>query len=311
MGINLETITANDVRLLLKRRPKDSHKGSAGRVLVIAGSPGMAGAAVLSAKAALKSGTGLVSVSIEEGLWSIVQVAEPCAICVGRGFARSGLQNGAEVGWLPQGGDCVLDGYDAIAIGPGLGTGDAEQALVDCVLRRYRGRLVLDADALNILARRDMRPAESDAEVIITPHPGEAGRLLACGSGAVNADRADAVRRLADYCGGTAVLKGHESLVCAGGVQAGGVQAGAPGTVWLNPTGNPGMATAGSGDVLTGVVAAFAGMGLSASDAARAGVYVHGLAGDRAAERLGEYGLTAMDIAGELPFAIRQVQAGG
>jgi NAD(P)H-hydrate epimerase len=285
----MEVITENYVKNLLARRPKDMNKGGAGRVLIAAGSPGMAGAAVLAARTTLKSGAGLVQVAIDEALWPIIQVGEPCATCVGRSIS--------------------FDLYDAVVIGPGIGKGDAGIAITTRALREYKGKLIIDADALNIIAAIGSDFTSASGEIVITPHPGEAARLLGIDVPIVNASREDTARRLAQLSGGTAVLKGYESLVfsASSGMT---LKAGIPAVddrVYLNPTGNPGMATAGSGDVLTGIIAAFAGMGLCAADAAKAGVYVHGVAGDIAAAKIGEYGVTATDISEAVPAAIRSL----
>jgi NAD(P)H-hydrate epimerase len=250
----------------------------------------MAGAAVLAARTALKSGAGLVQVSIEEPLWPIVQVAEPCATCVPR--------------------DIPLQSYQAIAIGPGLGKGGAGAAITARVLKEYTGKLIIDADALNIIAAQGSDFTSAAEDIIITPHTGEAARLLGMTTAEIGNARTDSVRKLAALCGGTAILKGYESLVCRAAQSAspGQDSNNAADAVCLNPTGNPGMATAGSGDVLTGLITAFTGMGLSAEDAAKAGVYIHGKAGDIAAARIGEYGITATDISNAVPEAIHSIQ---
>jgi NAD(P)H-hydrate epimerase len=241
----------------------------------------MAGAAALTAGAALRCGAGLVYVSADEELWSVIQTREPCAVCVGR----------------PPG----LGGYDALAAGPGLGTGPASQTLIGLVLRGYRGPLILDADALNIIAGRSGAEKPIRAETVITPHPGEAARLLGVTAADIQADRRGAASELAKRYGAVAVLKGHGTLVAAPPPADG---AGQSSEIFENTTGNPGMATAGSGDTLTGVITAFAAQGMSALDAAVAGVFIHGLAGDLAAAARGEYGLIATDIMNALPDAI-------
>jgi NAD(P)H-hydrate epimerase len=287
----MEIITENYVKNLLVRRPDDMHKGGAGRVLIIAGSPGVAGAAALSARTALKSGAGLVQVSIDEALWPIIQILEPCATCLGRGAS--------------------LASYNAVVLGPGIGKGETGSVITARVLKEYTGKLIIDADALNIIAALGSDFKNSASGVIITPHPGEAARLLGSTTEEINRSREDSVRRLAVLCGGTAVLKGHESLVFSVLKGDTPLKAGIPSvddSVYQNPTGNPGMATAGSGDVLTGVIAALAGMGLNSEDAAKAGVYIHGKAGDIAADNIGEYGVTSMDISNAVPVAIRAIQ---
>jgi NAD(P)H-hydrate epimerase len=326
----METVTLEKIRPLLPPRALDMHKGRAGRVLIVAGSPGMAGAAVIASGAALRCGAGLAYVSADEALWPIIQMREPCAVCVGRQVL----------------GDA--DAYDAVAIGPGLGTWLDTELMVARALRDYGGPLVLDADALNVMGRarggegrgpeadppglcsdeegqgpeadppgpRPGGPASSgddavpaagrDArrEVVITPHPGEAARLLGVSTADVQADRRGAVLELARRYEAVAVLKGRRTLVAVPS------RAAEPG-IFENTTGNPGMATAGSGDALTGAIASFAAQGMSARDAALTGVFIHGLAGDLAAAERGEYGLVATDIVGALPLAIKRVMDGG
>jgi NAD(P)H-hydrate epimerase len=249
----------------------------------------MAGAAALTAGAALRCGAGLVYVSADEELWPVIQTREPCAVCVGR----------------PPG----LGGYDALAAGPGLGTGPASETLIGLVLREYRGPLILDADALNIIAgsggaMKPIRAETAPRETVITPHPGEAARLLGVTAADIQADRRGAASELAKRYGAVAVLKGHGTLVAAPPPTDGARQSS---EIFENTTGNPGMATAGSGDALTGVIAAFTAQGMSALDAAVAGVFIHGLAGDLAAAARGEYGLIATDITNALPDAILRV----
>jgi len=299
----LETITQNMVRQLLPVRRPDSHKGTYGKVLVIAGSVGMAGAAALCAGASLRGGSGLVRALVPRELFTAVHVSVPEATCVDRDAFLASSKS--------------LDGladYDAVAIGPGLGTDEDAVNLVTEVLRNYKGALVIDADALNIIASRPeiLSPA---SRRVITPHPGEAGRLLGISSAEVNANRADSALALAERYGAVALLKGHGTIVAA---PSAGTPApydsctpstpstpvtGTP-APYINPTGNPGMATAGSGDVLTGLILSLLGQGLSAADAALAGAYLHGLAGDIAAKEKGYYGLIASDIRDAIPYAI-------
>jgi NAD(P)H-hydrate epimerase len=207
----------------------------------------------------------------------------PEATCVGRDFAR-----------------LDLNAFDAVAMGPGLGNTENTAGLVRFVLKSYGGPLVLDADALNVIAGDSIltgmlraRAQKPCGAAIITPHHGEAARLLGLGSPKKLTERADSARRLAELTGAVCVLKGARSLTAS-----------PEGALRVNETGNPGMATGGAGDVLTGVITALAGQGLSAFDAASAGVYLHGLAGDIAAARVGQYGLMASDIAEALALAI-------
>ncbi|MDR0852179.1 MAG: NAD(P)H-hydrate dehydratase [Clostridiales Family XIII bacterium] len=276
----MEVLTENQVKQLLRPRARNTHKGTYGRILIVAGSPGMAGAAVLSARSALRSGAGLVRVSIEEPLFPVIHVGVVEATCISRSLSNESL-----------------DTYDAIAVGPGLGTDAAAIETVDYLLSNYSGTLILDADALNIIAHEGFKLSDSTSAKILTPHEGEAARLLAADVGSVQRNREGTAKELAARFDAVAILKGHGTIVAL-----------PTGSVFENPTGNPGMATAGSGDVLTGVVTALAGQGLSPANVAKAGVYIHGLAGDLAKQEKGEYGLIAGDITEAIPAAIKKVQ---
>jgi NAD(P)H-hydrate epimerase len=331
-------ITAEMAAALLPARDPATHKGQAGRVLVIAGSPGMAGAATLVAGAVLRSGAGLVYVSADESLWPVIQTCEPCAVCVGRPKIKTAGESADAMRALvnsPDARDLYFSGYDAVAVGPGLGTGvDAEYPLA-CALAGYGGPLILDADALNVMARREKdesdgamgairegirsdgfyadkgrpflpgilsRTPDTLPRAVITPHPGEAARLLGVSVADIQSDRLNAAVRLANKYDAITVLKGHATLVA---VPAHGDDVyGSSMEIFENTTGNPGMATGGSGDALTGVIASFAAQGMNSREAAIAGVFIHGLAGDLASNERGEYGLIATDIIHALPDAI-------
>ena len=286
-------ITYNGIRkLFINKRQRDAHKGMFGRLLIIAGSKGMAGAAILSAKSALRAGVGLVTISIPDELLPIMQIAVPEATCIGRrtGGAHGDRRSSATASISPE----RLSTFDAIAVGPGLGTSPKAQAVLSYVMGNYNGKLVLDADALNIIAGTN---TTMDADTVITPHSGEAARLIGTTATVINNRREAAAAFLAEKYGCTAVLKGAGTIVAATNPTL---------RLYKNTTGNPGMATGGSGDVLTGVIAAFLAQGMSAQTAACAGVYVHGLAGDIVANRIGEEGL----IAGDLPLAVAQAIKG-
>jgi len=254
----------DDVAAALPRRPRAAHKGSHGHVLVIGGGPGMPGAARLAGEAALRAGAGLVTVAVHPENTGTV-AARPELMCVA---ARSAQDlSGA------------LARASVVAIGPGLGQGDWGRSICAAALDSDLP-LVVDADALNLLAAA---PRRNDRWVL-TPHPGEAARLLAVTGAAVQADRMAAVRALQERLGGHVVLKGAGSIVQS------------PGDVpRICDRGNPGMATGGMGDVLTGVIAGIAAQCGDLALAARAGVYVHAQAGDLAARR-GERGLLAGDV---------------
>ncbi len=270
------------VNTFIKKRDKELHKGDCGKVLVIAGSKGMAGAAILSARGALRSGAGLVRVSIPEELFPILQVGVPEATCISRSLPPERLGQ-----------------YQAIVIGPGLGDDLSNAPLIHTVLKSNCPAIVLDADGLNLLAGSgSLKEAAKAAgeRLIITPHPGEAARLLGCSNAEINSDRVGSVCRLTEQFGANTVLKGAGTLVATPN-----------GKTYINTTGNPGMATGGSGDVLSGIIGALAGQGCSCLAAAACGVYIHGFAGDIASKALGEYGMIASDIAAMIGIAIQKI----
>lgn len=276
-------ITLEYVNTVIKERPRDIHKGDCGKVLVIAGSEGMAGAAVLCARGALRAGAGLVRISAPKELYPILQVGTPEATCVPRDLSSLDFM-----------------GCDAIAIGPGLGDDKSNEALIRGILNAYDKTIVLDADGLNAVGRFDLGQdlKKTKAQVIMTPHPGEAARLLryaGCPDTVIR-DRQETAKTLSSWASAICVLKGSETLVAT-----------ERGDSYTNTTGNPGMATGGSGDVLTGIIAALAGQRLAPLDCAKAGVFIHGMAGDRSAELLGQTGMTAMDIADNTALAFKQI----
>lgn len=245
-------------------RTRGAHKGAFGHVLVVGGQPGMSGAARLAAEAAARVGAGLVSVATHPAHAALLNVGRPELMC-------RGVPTPADLAPL-------LARASVLAVGPGLGQDDWGRGLLDAALGTGLP-CVLDADALNLLAAA---PRRRD-DWILTPHPGEAGRLLACTTAAVQADRPAAVRALQVRYGGVIVLKGAGTLVHDGR------------RTWLVSAGNPGMASGGMGDVLTGAIAGLLAQGQAPAEAAVTGVLVHGLAGDTAAAD-GERGLLAGDL---------------
>ncbi len=259
----------------LPRRPRDAHKGTFGTVLVVAGSDGMLGAAILCATAALRGGAGLVRVALPDALMPLLPLAVPCATTLPRGLRalREAVRSAS-----------------AVVVGPGLGLVPETRSLVRAVLGTARVPVVLDADALNVLAPL-RAPLRASAPLIVTPHPGEAARLLGSDAKAVQADRRRALRELCARSGAVVVLKGAGTLVGDGR------------RTFVNRTGNPGMATGGTGDVLAGLLGALLAQGMAPFAAACLAVHAHGAAGDRLARRCGEAGL----IASDLPLAIAEV----
>jgi ADP-dependent NAD(P)H-hydrate dehydratase len=286
----MQTITAVPA---LPPRPIDGHKGSFGKVLVIAGSMGFSGAAALTGRSALRGGAGLVRVAVPRSILPIVASLDPCYTTIPLPEDSDGqVASDAQAVLLPH-----LADNDIVAAGPGLGQGRGARELLAALVCRSDLKLVIDADGLNALAKTPNWIGSRKASIVLTPHPGEMQRLWDNAfREPMPADRKDLAIRMAAQSGCIVVLKGAGTVVADAS------------RVYVNTTGNPGMATAGSGDVLTGLIAALAGQGLSLFDAAVLGAYLHGLAGDIAAGVLGQVGLTATDIIECMPSAIQTFQ---
>lgn len=272
-----------DIRSLLPRREQFDHKGNMGHTLLIAGSYGKMGAAVLASKACLRSGTGLLTVQVPHKTCPILHTAVPEAMVH---IDRSDLMFTE----FPD-----LDGFSAVGVGPGIGTNaNTVMALSDLLDKIGTRSLVLDADALNILSMKPELMDKLPRGSVLTPHPKEFERLAGKWT-----DDYERLQKAVAFCqkrGVVLVLKGAYSTVID-----------PDGYCMFNPTGNPGMATAGSGDVLTGIILAFLGRGIPPHSAALAGVYIHGLAGDLAKEKFGEEALIASDIVSSLGKAFKRV----
>jgi ADP-dependent NAD(P)H-hydrate dehydratase len=274
-------------------RPAEGHKGTFGRVLVIAGSRGMTGAAVLCGSAALRGGAGLVQVAVPGETLPTVAAGNPCYLTSSFAQDMRGRFAASAVDDLV---DVAAAWADVVAVGPGLGLSDAIPPLMAALFERVDKPLVVDADGLNALARLppdDWRKCRQPA--VLTPHPGEFARLCDQPADAVRDRREElATDYAADYQV-ILVLKGHRTLVTDGR------------RIYRNDTGNPGMATGGTGDVLTGLIAALIGQKLDPFDAAVLGVWAHGRAGDRAAQEVGQTALIATDLLTYLPAALKDV----
>jgi NAD(P)H-hydrate epimerase len=283
---NLELVTQLP---RLAPRPADSNKGDFGRVLIVAGSRGMSGAAVLCGSAALRGGAGLVRAAVPTEILPIVAAANPCYLTAGLLQDDQGQLNKlAEPALLD-----LAKANDVVAAGPGLGQSPAITQLIVALLAQSTKPLVLDADGLNALQQAPGLLRRPAGTLVITPHPGEFARLVKKTVPEVQAHRQDlAVRFAADHRL-VLVLKGHHTIVTDGR------------RVYVNQTGNPGMATGGTGDVLTGLIAALMGQDLEPFAAAQLGVHWHGLAGDLARDELGEVSLIASDLLDYLPKVIR------
>ena len=273
------TVSQDYVKSLLKPRDPKAYKNTFGHALLYAGSQGMAGAAVLSARACLRSGVGLLTVCSPSCNNDILQISVPEAMTI----ASDDLYANTD-----------LSRYNAVGAGPGLGQGDSQTAILEKLLKSSSYPMVLDADALNIIARSKYLLEYVPAGSVLTPHPGELQRLV--GQATDYDDMIQKAKDLATENGITVVVKGAPTVTIA-----------PDGTMYVNTTGNPGMATGGSGDVLTGMVLALLAQGYKSEQAALIAVYIHGLAGDMAARELSMTAMTSADIAGHLPQAWLQM----
>ncbi len=265
----------------LKPRAVDAHKGDFGKVCIIAGSIGMSGAAALAGRSALRAGAGLVRVATPKSVLPIVASIEPSFTTIALPEDNLGRISAKAINPILE----AISENDVVAFGPGVGISGALRSVLEALLEQDQLRLIIDADGLNNLAGIKDWPAGLKARLVLTPHPGEMKRLW---SGLFReplpSDRQQQAAQLAQQTKTVVALKGAGTVVTDGQ------------KVYINKTGNPGMATAGSGDVLTGVITALAGQDLSDFDAAVLGVHIHGLAGDIAAENLGQVSLMTTDI---------------
>ncbi len=296
-GERLDLLTPEDVGPMIPPRPPEGHKGSFGHVLVVAGSVGKTGAAVLAARGALRAGAGLVTIAVPECCLAQVASLAPEYMTLPLPDSQQGGIGAAALEAL------LTQSCDAIAIGPGIGTDPEVATVVSGLLARTTRPLVLDADALNVLAScPGAFPVSGDTSVarpaiVLTPHPGEMARLTGLTTAEVQDDRISVARRFATAHGVTVLLKGAHTLIAS-----------PDGSVAINPTGNPGMATGGTGDVLTGVVAAWLAQLRRVDIACQVAVYTHGLAGDLAADAQGEAGLIATDLVDYLGRAVLAIR---
>jgi NAD(P)H-hydrate epimerase len=287
-----------DAARLIPRRAQNTHKGTYGHPLVIAGARGKSGAAVLTSRGALRIGAGLVTAAIPESVAGIVAagqtelMTEPMPDRDGHFDARATIER-----LTP-----LIEGKSALVTGPGLGVSDDTRDLVAWLVNegaQPTRPLLIDADGLNVLALLGpARLKSAHGPVVLTPHPGEMARLLGISNAAVNADRITAVRRMAETTGAYVLVKGARTVVAT-----------PDGALFVNSSGNPGMATPGMGDVLSGIIGGLLGQGMSPTDALKLGVFVHGFAADLLAERVGPVGYLAGDLANELPAALKALKS--
>lgn len=284
-----------NIRGLLKKRKASSHKGDYGRVGIIAGSIGMAGAVNLTSRAALRTGSGLVYSIVPESLELILSIKLTEAIIKPIGDKNIGYFTKDSLEQILK----ATKNMDALALGPGLGIDEERIYLVGELIKNINIPLVIDADGLNCLSKNINILKEVNYPIILTPHHGEMSRLLGRDIKNIESNRVKYAKEFSQKYNVFTVLKGHKTLVAS-----------PEGDIYINHTGNPGMATAGSGDVLTGIIVSLLGQGLKPFDSARLGVYLHGLAGDLAKEDKGEFGLIAGDILEKIPLGIMKYMEG-
>lgn len=266
-------------------RPNDSHKGHYGKDLLLCGSKGYTGAAALAAMGALRVGAGLVYLAVPESIYAIeaMKLTEPIVYALPDEGGRYALDAIAPIHELMQGKDTVL-------VGPGMGKSAGTEAVACAVLRDFQGTVILDADGINVMSAHIDVLRERTYPTILTPHDGEFKRI----GGELSENRMEAAMNLAKKLGVIILLKGHRTIITDGN------------TCYLNTTGNPGMATGGSGDVLAGMITGLVGQGIPPLQAAACAAWLHGAAGDICAEQIGQYGMLPGDMLDVLPRLLKQ-----
>ena len=272
------------VQAILPDRKADSHKGDYGKILLVCGSRGYTGAAALAAMGALRSGAGLVFLGVPECIYAIEAMKLTEAIVFPLPDEDGMLSAMAQHAILSR-----AENMDAVLVGPGLGQSTGTQSIVQCILEHYTGPVVLDADGINVMKAHKNILRSRTGTTIVTPHIGEFKRL----GGRTDIDRISAAKMMAQEIGSIVLLKGHETVITDGE------------KTYLNPTGNPGMAVGGSGDVLAGMIVSLLGQGLEPLTAAACGAWLHGAAGDLCAKEIGQYGMLPSDMVNVLPRLLK------
>jgi hydroxyethylthiazole kinase-like uncharacterized protein yjeF len=292
VGPRVELLAAEDLRSVVPRRAADAHKGDHGHILVMAGSRGKTGAALLACRAAMRVGAGLVTLAAPRALNDILAGAllESMTEALGEADAEA-LGPLSDADWVR-----LLGRKDVVLFGPGIGVHSGAQRALEWLLANLDLPWLIDADGLNNLAENTSRLRDAKVHPVLTPHPGEMGRLTGMDAAAVNRDRVGIARQFSQEYQCYLALKGARTVMAT-----------PEGRVFINPTGNPGMATAGMGDVLSGIIAGLMAQRLSPEDAMRLGVFLHGWVGDRVARSRGMVGLIASDIIEGLPRGIRKL----
>lgn len=282
-------ITKTMVGDILPCRKKESHKGTFGKIGVVAGSMGMTGACYLASLSALRSGSGVVYNIVPKSIAHILEIKLTETITKKTEDLNKGYFSIAGLPDIKK----ALENVEVVLLGPGIGIDKERMQVIKAIMEHTRKPMIIDADGINCLQDEPELLKKREGTTIITPHPGELATILGVHTSDIQSDRVKYALEASKKFGVITVLKGNETIVCDD-----------EGRVYVNPTGNPGMATAGSGDVLAGIIASLLGQKVGAFRAALAGVYIHGLAGDYAALEKGEYSLIAGDILEQLPLAI-------
>lgn len=280
----MKSVDSKIVQALLPERKKESHKGDYGKILLLCGSRGYTGAASLAAMGALRTGAGLVYLAVPESIYEIeaVKLLEPVIIPFPD---QDGIFSADAAEKL----NALLPKMDAVLIGPGIGQSRGTLELVTAVLKTAKCPVVLDADGINVISAHKDILRERIAPTILTPHDGEFARI----GGQVTDDRCNCAAALANEIGCIILLKGHRTVITDGN------------SCYINQTGNPGMATGGSGDVLAGIIVSLLGQGIMPLEAAACGAWLHGKAGDLCAQEIGQYGMLPQDMVQVLPRLLR------
>ncbi|HEY3302277.1 MAG TPA: NAD(P)H-hydrate dehydratase [Candidatus Binatia bacterium] len=287
-----ELLDEEEIGRLVPEREPDSHKGTYGHLLAVAGSRGKTGAAILACTAAIRAGAGLVTLAAARSLNDIFAAAlvevmtEPL-----RDNADEEIGTLSDHEWRR-----ILEKKSAVLFGPGVGVNDSTRSALWWLLRNLETPLVIDADGLNLLAGDIERLGGAKSPPVLTPHPGEMARLIGADTAKVNSDRVGVARAFAEQHGCHVVLKGARTVIAT-----------PAGRVFINPTGNPGMASGGMGDVLGGILGGLLAQGFAIEDALKLGVFVHGFAGDRVAAAKGQIGLIASDVIEALPESFKKL----
>ena len=282
--MEIKQLNAMDISRLLPERKADTHKGNYGKILLLCGSKGYTGAAALASIGALRSGAGLVYLAVPESIYAIeaVKLTEPVIFPLPDIDGKYAINSIKIVLKL-------LDGKDAVLIGPGIGKSIGTEAVVRTVLEAFDGPVVLDADGINVLVQHKNVLRDRTSPTILTPHDGEFLRF----GGELDNGRLTSARRFAQEYGVILLLKGHNTII-TDGIDS-----------YVNTTGNPGMATGGSGDVLSGIIVSLLGQGIPPLEAAACAAWLHGAAGDICADEIGQYGMLPSDMLNVLPRLLK------